>query len=145
MLCNRTLSILALSCVVTACDGIDQSPKLIVADGTTHIACQGLVWSGTESGGLLGGSTSLKVSFTDAEGLDHTIRGIKSLSVSDLPKSVPAPMPYPLPNAQLGTDSNGKNFVSGVPYTWPDGSQATLQNGAWKPVMRPNDACTPNR
>jgi hypothetical protein len=116
------------------------SPKEIQADGNTYFACQGIVWSGSEGGGLLGSGSTFKISFTDINGVSNVIRGIKSLSVRDLPME-PAPMPDPLPNPNTGMDSNGSHFIEGSTYTWRDGTKARLQNGAWKAIMQPNQIC----
>jgi hypothetical protein len=113
---------------------------MIDADGDTYLACTNLVWIGEDGGGLLGGSTSFKVSFTDYNGLDHQIRGIKKLSVSDVPTTIAAPMPNPLPQTS-GADSSGSAYKEGIPYTWADGSQAQLRDGVWKPVMVASTAC----
>lgn len=126
--------------LLTACGNIKMGPQIIVADGETYAACGNLVWISEDGGGLFGGSASFKVSFTDSDGLDHQVRGIKKLSVGDLPTMVAAPMPYPLPMT-WGADSSGNTYKEGVPYTWADGSQAQLRNGVWKPVMVANTAC----
>jgi hypothetical protein len=89
---NRIPCTVILSCAVLAgCDDIQQSPKLIEADGQTYLACQGFVWVSREGGGLFGGGGTFKVTFTDAAGLSHTLRGLKQVNVSDLP-STRAPM-----------------------------------------------------
>ncbi len=121
------------------CDNVSGSPRIIEADGQTYVACKGLVWVTSEGGGLLGGSESFKVSFTDATGLAHTLRGLKKVQVSEVPTLVPAPMPL---NPSL-TTSAGKPVVEGNTYSWPDGSKAKFHNGAWEPVQIPNDVCKP--
>lgn len=136
------VSIVALVFLVSSCDSVKLTPKLIEADGQTYLACSGLVWSGTEGGGLLGNGSVLKVSFTDAEGLSHKIMGIKSLKVSDIPKMEYAPMPptswWPDPS---GKDKDGKPFEEGVPYYWDAGYSMMLKNGLWTPVKRYNTSC----
>jgi len=131
--------VLSLVCAVMfmACDDMQISPKMIEADGQTYIACRGLVWVRSEGGGLLGGSESFKVTFTDAAGLGHTIRGLKKVAVTDVPKTVPASMPL---HPSL-TTSDGKPVVEGFTYTWSDGSQARFHDGGWESVQVPNDAC----
>ena len=88
---NRARWAVMLSCALLAgCDDIQQSPKLIDADGQTYVACSGLVWVNLEGGGLFGGGGTFKVTFTDGAGLSHTLRGLKKIEVSDLPPTPPA-------------------------------------------------------
>jgi hypothetical protein len=107
---------------------------LIVADGETYFACKDLVWVSSEGG-------TFKVDFTDADGLNHVLRGIKKVYVSDIPKRVDAPMPYPLPDVN-GEDSSGLSYKPGAVYGWDDGSKAMLKGGVWTPIKVPNTACT---
>jgi len=138
---KRAFLMFALPCAIAGCDGIQMSPKEINADGNTYYACSGFIRAGSAEGGLFGSSTMFKVSFTDADGLDHVIWGIKNLSVNEMPQSVAVSMPSYLPDPKLGTDQNGNHYTEGVPYTWADGSKAILRNGAWRPVMVPNRTC----
>ena len=120
------------------CDELPQkSPKMIEADGQTYVACRDLVWVKLEGGGFVGSGGTFKVTFTDVAGLGHTLRGLKKVEVSDLPKTVPAPMPL---NPSF-IDKDGNPYTEGSIYHWPDGSQAKFKNGAWEPVQVPNDAC----
>ncbi len=79
--------VVVLGCVLLAgCSDIPSlSPKVIEADGETFVACTGLVWVTSE---IFGGAGTFKVTFTDAAGLSHTIRGLKKIEVSDLPPPV---------------------------------------------------------
>ena len=138
---GRSVLLLIGVVVAVSCDNIKQSPQGIEADGQTYIACHDLVWIDNEGGGILGGETTFKVSYTDAQGLAHTVKGIKKLSIHEVPKVVPSSLPYPLPDPKTGTDRSGNAFREGVVYTWSDGSEAVLQNGLWKPTMRLNKAC----
>jgi len=131
---RRALLILVLSCLTASCDNIKQSPQLIEADGQTYVACFGLVWIKSE-GGLLGGESTFSVSYSDASGLGHVVKGIKKLSVSELPEFIPAPLPYPLP------DPITELYKEGYTYTWPNGAQAKIRDGKWETVMRPNPLC----
>ena len=74
-------------CVLLAgCSDIPSlSPKVIEADGGTFVACSGLVWVTSE---LFSGAGTFKITFTDAAGLGHTIRGLKKVEVRDLPPPV---------------------------------------------------------
>jgi hypothetical protein len=93
-----------------------------------------MVWVDSEGGS---GETAFKITFTDAAGLGHMLRGVKKLEVSDIPKFVDAPMPY---NPSM-VDSDGKPVVDGRTYHWADGAQAQVHNGRWEPVKIPNDTC----
>jgi hypothetical protein len=68
--------VIAVTC---ACNDMKDAPKGIDADGTIYIACKGYV---AISGNMQQG---YEVRFTDASGLDHDVRGILKLEVSDLP------------------------------------------------------------
>jgi hypothetical protein len=144
---ESTASVIVLIIVISflaSCDSMKESPQVIEADGQTYVACHDYVWINNEGGGLLGGGdTTFRIKYTDSGGLSHVVKGIKKLSVSELPKTVPAPFPYPTPDPQLGTDKDGNHYKEGSTYTWPNGSQAVLRNGEWKRVMVPNTACKP--
>jgi hypothetical protein len=136
---KKVLIVFALIAVTTACDRFRSAPQMVVADGDTYFVCRDVVWMSSEGGGILGGNTTFKVSFTDASGIDRLLRGVNKLSVSDLPKlpeRMPAVLPYP-----GGVDTSGVQFRAGIPYTWPDGSKAMLSNGKWVPVMSDRSAC----
>jgi hypothetical protein len=138
--CALLILVLVLSCLTSSCDNIKQAPQLIEADGQTYVACFGWVWISNE-GGLLGGVSTFTVSYSDADGLGHTIKGIKKLSVSDLPRLTPAPLPYPLPDPITARDREGNPYQEGFTYTWQDGSKSTLRGGKWERVMIPNPLC----
>lgn len=65
---------------ISACNDVKEAPKGIDADGTIYIACRGYV---TVSGNMQEG---YEVHFTDDSGLDHDVRGIHKLEISDLPE-----------------------------------------------------------
>ena len=90
---------------------------------------------------------SYEVTFTDGQGLTHDLYGVKEIAVSDIPKTINAPM-YGFQNDHyLGERYSDK----------PDGTQgdlikegdtvvkgenmARLVNGKWTPVKIPNPAC----
>jgi hypothetical protein len=98
---NRTRWTVILSCAFLAsCDAIQLSPKLIEADGQTYVACRGLVWVNFEGGGLFSGGETFKVTFTDAPGLSHTLRGLKRVDVSGLPRMSGDPSQRPIQTSE---------------------------------------------
>jgi len=109
------------------------APQIINADGNSFLACSGLVWA-NEASGIFSGDTVFKISFTDAGNMSHTIWGIRKLSISEPPAQEFAPFPNNAPDPSLALDTEGKPFVGGRIYTWPDGSKAELVEGKWKPV-----------
>ncbi len=110
--------------------------QLITADGETAIACTVSV-SKESGGGWLGGTDTFDVRFLDASGLAHELRGVRKVTLTELPKMIDAPMPS---NPSL-IDGNGKPYLNGTVYRWTDGSQAKWQDGRWQAVQVPNDAC----
>lgn len=73
-----TFATLVTLATICACSDTKNAPKGIDADGTIYIACKGFV---TVSGNMQEG---YEVRFTDASGLDHDVRGIHKLEISDL-------------------------------------------------------------
>jgi hypothetical protein len=123
-----------LAFFMCGCGDLPQSaPKMIDADGTTYFACEGMVWVSSESG-------TFKISFTDQNHLDVVLRGVKKVTVSDLPQTVAVPMPYPLPEPP-GFYGDGKPWKEGDEIDWPDGTKARLQNGKLVPIMVPAKYC----
>jgi len=74
-----TFAGLVILATTLACNDTKNAPKGIDADGSVYIACKGFV---TVSGNMQQG---YEVRFTDAQGLDHDVRGIHKLEISDLP------------------------------------------------------------
>jgi hypothetical protein len=125
-----------ISLYMIASGGVSSSPKIIVADGQTYFACKDLVWVAGD-GGILAGGNTFKISFSDAAGVGHMFRGIKTVELSDMPKLVEAPMPINPPTYT----SDGMPVVEGLIYTWDDGRKARFRNGTWEAVQIPNNAC----
>jgi hypothetical protein len=115
-----------------------KAPKAISADGVAYLACRGQVSVTIEGGGLLGGADIYQISFIDAAGLFHNLRGIHKVEISDIPKLIDAPMPL---NPGL-VDSAGNPLIEGREYTWPDGSKALYKNGHLEAVKVPTDVCS---
>jgi len=129
-----------LAFFLSGCDNVQVAPKVIEADGETFVACSGLVWADKTSG-TFSSETVFKVSFTDPGKMNHTIWGVRKLSVRDPQEYEIAPMPNYIPDPKLELDIEGKAFVNGRIYTWPDGSKAELQGDKWKPI-KITRACT---
>jgi hypothetical protein len=73
------LALLVTLATICGCSDTKNAPKGIDADGTIYIACKGFV---NISGNMQQG---YEIRFTDASGLDHDLRGIHKLEISDLP------------------------------------------------------------
>jgi len=96
---KRTFGFLLLlvSCVIlSGCSLPKDAPKIIVADQTTYVACRGEVWVFTDNS--FAGGTTYDVQFTQADGTEMDIRGIKHLEINDVPP-----------------DSMAKGICSGTP------------------------------
>jgi hypothetical protein len=115
----HSVLIIGLAFAVTVCDKIRSSPQLIEADGKNCVACKGLVWISDE-GSWLGGQTTFKVTFTDAQGFEHIVKGIKkSSAIGGLKMHVPVPV-SDLPDTSTAMDSSGKPYRDGDLYSWAD-------------------------
>jgi hypothetical protein len=87
MTCLATFAVLAASFSLSSCGSDmlpDNAPKLIDADGSAYVACEGFVWVSTQDGGSGGASYSVK--FTEKDGVSRDLRGIRKLDISDVPK-----------------------------------------------------------
>lgn len=130
---HRAFASITVAMCLSGCDSVRMAPQIIDADGQTYLACTGLVWA-KDTSGLFSGDTVFKVSFTDSGNKSHTIWGIRKLSISEPPAEEVAPFPANVPDPSVTLDVDGKAFVNGRTYTWPDGSKAELVGGKWKPV-----------
>jgi len=143
---KQTFALLLASCAILSGCGVARflneedkpAPKVIVADQTTYVACRGEVTIYTNNSP---GGTTYDVKFTQADKTEMDLRGIKQLQISDVPATVPSSLPLYLPDPKVDTDKDGKPYVEGSIYTWPDGSQGMLRNGTWKTVPRRNTVC----
>jgi len=94
-------------------------------DGQTLLACMGEIR-------IIPGEAGYQISFTDADGLTHTLYGIKRFSVSDVPQRIKSNIPYPEPDLynfkntdhSLPTYSNGTSVQNGNIVVWQSGEQA---------------------
>jgi hypothetical protein len=129
----RVSTAIVMALYLSACDNIQVAPKIIRADGVSYLSCKGLIWVDKTSG-MFSSDTAFKIAFTDSGNMSRSIWGIKSLSISDPQAYEIAPFPNHIPDPKLEVDINGKPYVNGNIYTWPDGSKAELVSGKWKPV-----------
>ena len=74
---------------VSSCHAPRPGPKLIEADGVTYTACGGALWLRND-GNLKDPSTmNYDVQFQDAQGLNHHLKMVRMLKVTDLPDDTP--------------------------------------------------------
>lgn len=111
----------------------------ITADGQEYVTCG--PFSLSDDGGF--GQTSYSIGFRNASqgGSAVMLKGVKKLSVEELPTMVSAPMPSVLPDIKTDHPRDGGPYLEGNTYTWPDGTQATIRNGEWQAVKRRNTIC----
>jgi hypothetical protein len=109
------------------------APVSIEADGKNYVACN------TPEIGRGYFHSTYYADFKDNNGSMVSLRGIDKMIVTNLPKTVDAPMPVfrllptPLPDVN-GTDKDGKPYQEGFIYTWTDGSAAMFKNHQWVSV-----------
>jgi hypothetical protein len=87
----RLLSIAAI-CGVTllvSCNAPHAGPKLIEADGVTYAACGGALWVQNENPRNVEPIT-FDVLFQDAQGINHELKGVRMLKVTDLESDSPS-------------------------------------------------------
>jgi hypothetical protein len=90
---------------------------------------------------------SYEVTFTDGQGLTHDLYGVKEVAVSDIPKTINAPM-YGFQNDHyLGErymdkpDGTQGDLIKEGDTVVKGENMARLVNGKWTPVKIPNPAC----
>lgn len=145
MVATLTRAILAaLACLlVSGCDNIpthnfDNRPLSITADGQDYVTCG--PYSLSDDGGF--GQTSYSITFKDAsDGNEVMLKGVKKLTIMELPTIVDALMPTLLPDIKTEHPQGGGPYQEGATYTWTDGSQATIHNGEWQAVKQRNPVC----
>ncbi|WP_147373751.1 hypothetical protein [Massilia cavernae] len=121
----RASTVIAMALCLSACDSVQPGPKIIDADGDSYLACSGLVWVDKTSG-TFSSDTVFKVSFTDSGNMKHTLWGIKKVSCRDPPghELCPTTALVYIPDPKVCRMLDGKPFVNGIFYSWPDGSKA---------------------
>jgi hypothetical protein len=66
------------------------SPKRIEADGVTYVACEGALWLSHKSEAPNDNEPeTFYVRFRDAQGVDHELKRVRALRVTDLPVDTP--------------------------------------------------------
>jgi len=74
---------------ICSCHAPRPGPKLIEADGVTYTACGGALWLRND-GNLKDPSTmNYDVQFQDAQGLNHHLKMVRMLKVTELPDDTP--------------------------------------------------------
>jgi len=130
---QRAFVAITVAMFLQGCDSVRMTPQIINADGQIYLACTGLVWA-KDMSGLFSSDPVFKVSFTDSGEMSHTIWGIRKLHISEPPAEELAPFPANFPDPNVALDANGKEYVNGKTYTWPDGSKAKMIGNKWMPV-----------
>jgi hypothetical protein len=112
---------------------------MITADGQDYFTCRPYRLS--DDGGF--SQTSYTISFKNSQDDDSgvSLRGVKKLTIQNLPEMVNLKMPSVLPNIKTDRLATGEPYKEGVSYTWQDGSQASIANGEWVAVKQRNPIC----
>jgi hypothetical protein len=127
-----------VGCIEIPTHNLNEAPVAIRADEQDYFTCK--AYSLTEDGFF--GNTSYTISFTSgADNTTITLRGVKKLTITELPEMVDAPMPTYLPDIKTDHPSDAPSYVEGRTYTWADGSKAAIKNGAWVAVKQRNTIC----
>jgi hypothetical protein len=162
----RTPVLCLLVLLVSGCDYIGSyvfppaAPKSIwIDDGKDNsqyfVACRGDIH-------VIPGEAGYEIEFTDADGLSHTLYGIKRFSLTDVPREVKSSLPYPEPDLynfnntedNLPTYSNGKSIHNGDVVVWATGEQAKFvidhdakgneKGRHWARIWVRNKVCDPS-
>jgi hypothetical protein len=140
---RATFAALAV-CLLSGCDNIPyhnlaETPLSITADSQDYITCK--PYSLSDDGGF--GQTSYTISFKNASDGNSgvTRRGVKKLTIIELPVMVALAMPSILPNIKTDHPSDGGPYREGETYTWNDGSQAAIHDGQWTAIKHRNPVC----
>jgi hypothetical protein len=160
----RKVMLCLLMLQASGCDYLDSyvfaksAPKILWLDdgkdGQSIMACKGDIHVNFRDAGY-------QIEFTDADGLNHTLYGVKRFSLSDIPPLVKSSIPYPEPSLydfnkenSLPTYSSGETIHSGSIVVWKTGEQAKFvidhdakgnETRHWESVWIHNQACDPSR
>ena len=75
--------------LIGSCRAPHAGPKLVEADGVTYAACGGALWVQNENPRNIEPVT-FEVLFQDARGINHELKGVRTLKVTDLESNSPA-------------------------------------------------------
>jgi hypothetical protein len=75
--------------LMVSCSAPHTGPKLIAADGVTYAACGGALWVQNENPRNIEYVT-FEVLYQDAQGINHELKGVRMLNVTDLDSNSPA-------------------------------------------------------
>lgn len=161
----RALVLCLLMLLLSGCDYLNayffptSAPKSIWVDdgkdGQSMLACKGDIRITPSDAGY-------QIEFTDADGLNHALYGIKRFSLADVPPLVRSTLPYPLPDLYsfnnkdhfLPAYSNGQLIHNGDVVTWAtEGAQGKFvidydakgneTNRHWEAILVHNKICDP--
>jgi hypothetical protein len=143
MLKRLMLALFALS-LLCGCRNIPNNwytaPKTIQADGSTYLACEGVITLYSPSRGIVDSSSkSYELLFTDDYGQQKDIKSITSYSIEEAPDAHYAMPDVTTPENMTTTYSNGTPMTTGstVFFGQHNGDQGrAIWNGPgkWSPV-----------
>ena len=129
------LLMLAFALLIFNGCGYYSAPKLIEADGASYVACSGIVHVSSD-GGLFGGETTYRISFTNDDNTDTVLKGVRRVTLTSIPTMVKSSLQTYLSGPKTGADKNGTPFVEGSAYlSRPGDKMMTFQNGVWVPEI----------
>lgn len=114
------------------------APKELEIDGTSHIACSGLIWIYSPSRNIADSTKkTYEITFTDDYGRSRDFKEVVSYTVRNT-KNATYVMPYPVPGPEVTRYGNGVPFTPGDIVLFGghgDGGRARFVGpGDWKPV-----------
>jgi hypothetical protein len=74
---------------LAACGTPHPGPKLIEADGARYVACGGAMWLRDQGNSKDPITMTYEVVYQDADGRSHSLKGVHTLRVTDLPADTP--------------------------------------------------------
>jgi hypothetical protein len=141
---SRILCIVAAICLLSSCNQIPEhwhsAPKLIDADGSSYVACTGMIRVYNPSRDVTSSSSpSYEIVFTDNYGQAQDLKNLKSYQVADVGHEVYYVMPSSAnPDNTTTTFSNGTPMTPGnIVFFGDNGSQGRARwdgPGKWNPV-----------
>jgi hypothetical protein len=113
----RPAVLLLLILVTSGCSEVPSNyfsaPKELEIDGTSHIACTGVIWIYSPSRNVADSTTkSYEITFTDDYGRPQDLRDVRSYTIRNAESATYA-MPDPAPGPGITHYSDGTPFTSG--------------------------------